>query len=209
MIDRVLLLSLGGCAVFGTLLFFELTSADDNQPAVASTPTRVEAPPAPRSQVPQVDELVATSLGRPLFSPTRTPQDQAAADRPANQELPNLRLTGIVIEPRRHLAIFAVAGAKPLVRSEGETINEWRLDSIGPHQVSLSGPTGITTLEPKIDPNIIRPAPAAQPGQPGGPGRPPFPVAQAGSPPSVGAQPPSAARFRPPGPAPGPVPSKQ
>jgi general secretion pathway protein N len=215
MIDRVLLLSLGGCAVFGTLLFFELTSADDNQPAVTSVPARVEAPLAPRSQVPPIDELVATSLGRPLFSPTRTPQEQATADRPAHQELPNLRLTGIVIEPRRHLAIFAVAGAKPLVRSEGETINEWRLDSIEPHQVSLSGPTGITRLEPKTDPNIIRPVPAAQPGapagQPGAPGRPPGPVVQASPPLSVGAQPqpPSAARFRPPGPAPGPVPSKQ
>src|SRR5271155_1759546 len=142
MIDRVRALSLGGCAVFGTLLFFELTSTDNDQPAVVSAPAGVEEPPAAQVQRPQIDELVATSLGHPLFSATRKPSDQAtAASRPVEEELPNLRLTGIVIEPSRHLAIFAVPGAKPLVRSEGEMVDDWKLDSIGPRQVSLSGPS--------------------------------------------------------------------
>jgi general secretion pathway protein N len=109
-----------------------------------------------------------------LFSPTRKPSDQTTGGRPADEALSNLRLTGIVIESDRHLAIFAVPNAKPLVRSEGETVDDWKLESIGPRQVSLSGPTGVTTLEPKTDPNIIRPAapqpaapqPAAAPAQP-------------------------------------------
>jgi len=226
MIDRVLILSLGGCAVLGTLLFLELTSAQDNQPAVASAPARVAEPPAARPQRPQIDALVATSLARPLFSPTRKPSDRATDGRPADEGLPNVRLTGIVIEPDHHLAIFAVPNAKPLVRSEGETVDDWKLESIGPRQVSLSGPTGVTTLEPKTDPNIIRPAvpqpgptpgqpaatpvqPAAAAGQPVTPGRPPLPVALGRPPLPPGAQPPGRP-FRPPpaspGAAGGPVP---
>ncbi len=75
-----------------------------------------------------------------------------------------MRLTGIVIEADRHIAIFAVQGAKPLVRSEGETVNDWHLDSIAPRQVTLTGPAGTTTLEPKTDPNLVRPGvPPVQP----------------------------------------------
>jgi hypothetical protein len=33
-----------------------------------------------------------------------------------------------------------VQGAKPLVRSEGETVNDWHLDSIAPHEVTVTGP---------------------------------------------------------------------
>ncbi len=200
MIDRVVILSLGGCALFGVLLFLELTSADPDQPAVVTAPTRVEAPMAARVRGPRIDELLATALGRPLFSATRKPPE-AKADGPVEQQVPNLRLTGIVIEPGRHLAIFAVAGAKPLIRSEGETVNEWQLDSIAPRQVSLSGPAGTTTMEPKTDPNFIRPVPAAQPnatpGQPSAAGRPPVPV-MAGS---------RTSSFTPPAP-PGPMPPR-
>ena len=175
MIDRVLILSLGGCTLFGVVLFLELTSADRNQPAVVRAPARVEAAAAAPVRGPRIDELLATVLGRPLFSATRKPPE-AKEDRPVDMEIPNMRLTGIVIEPDRHLAIFAVPGAKPMVRSEGETVNEWQLDSIEPRQVSLSGPAGTTTIEPKTDPSIIRAAPAAQPtansSQPAPPGRP-------------------------------------
>jgi len=143
-------------------------------------------------QSPRVDELVATTLSRPLFSPTRRPAERAAPDRPVvDPELTNVRLTGIVIEPDRHIAIFAVQGAKPLVRSEGETVNDWHLDAIAPREVTVTGPAGTTTLEPKADPNLVRtaqpaqPAPAARLGTPppqpaaAGPARPPFPVAAA------------------------------
>jgi hypothetical protein len=84
--------------------------------------------------------------------------------------LPNFRLTGIVVESERHLAIFAVPGGKPLARTEGETINEWRLESVSPKRVSLSGPSGTMTLEPKSDPHLARPKQFAQPGaKPGQP----------------------------------------
>jgi hypothetical protein len=68
-----------------------------------------------------------------------------------------MRLTGIVIEPDRRLAIFAIPGAKPLVLAEGELINEWRVESVAPNQVSLIGAAGLTILEPKFDPTLVRP----------------------------------------------------
>lgn len=206
MIDRVLILSLGGCAVFGALLFAELTSTPNNQQEADKRPSApVAAPPAKPVERPKIDQLVATALGRPLFSPTRKQQEEAtAAGGSVEQELPNLRLTGIIIEPSRHLAIFAVPGAKPLVRSEGEMVDDWKLDSIGPRQVSLSGPTGVTTLEPKTDPHLTRPSPpafpGATPGQPGAVGRPPGPVALGRAPPPPAPQQPPGPRGRAPGP---------
>jgi hypothetical protein len=101
-------------------------------------------------------------LSPAVIRPSRRPPDRATGDRTTEPGLPNMRLTGIVIEPERHLAIFAVPGSKPLVRAEGETINELRVESIGPNQVSLSGPSGSTTLEPKSDPSLIRPKQRAQ-----------------------------------------------
>ena len=131
-------------------------SIPGRHPVVIASPRPAETTPR-RIQNPRVDELVATTLSRPLFSSTRRPRDRAIASQTGDPEF-QLRLSGIVIEPERRIAIFAKTGAKPLVRSEGETLDEWRLDSITPREVTLSGPTG-STLEPKTDPNIARPAP--------------------------------------------------
>jgi hypothetical protein len=163
MIDRVLILSLGGCAILGTLLYMQLRSAD-KEPGEAAPPSRVEAPASTRPPNPRMDELIATLLGAPLFSETRKLPERTKVDRPVQHSRPNLRLTGIVIKPERPLAIFGVPGAKPLVGSEGDTIQGWRVDSIGPRQVSLSGPEGSTAVfEPKSDPSIVRSSAAARP----------------------------------------------
>lgn len=192
MIDRVAVLFLAGGALFGAVLLGELDSGDPGgQPVATPAPAPEQTRPAQRVQSPRIDDLVATTLSRPLFSATRRPAERAAPDRPVDPELTNVRLTGIVIEPDRHIAIFAVQGAKPLVRSEGETVNDWHLDAIAPREVTVTGPAGTTTLEPKADPNLVRtaqpaqPAPAARLGTPpaqpaaAGPARPPFPVAAA------------------------------
>ena len=161
--DRLVVSFLVGSALFAALLFEELSDAAD-PPAVLPAEARTGASlPAPAAQRPRAEELVRASLAHPLFSATRRPPDQPTAGRGSDPGLPNVRLTGIVIEPDRRLAIFAVPGGKPLTRAEGETINEWRLESIEPNQVSLSGPTGITTLAPKTDPNLARPQQIAQP----------------------------------------------
>ena len=140
--------------------------------------------------------------------------ERAVPDRPADPELTNVRLTGIVVEPDRHIAIFAVQGAKPLVRSEGETVNDWHLDSIAPQEVTVTGPAGTTTLELKNDPNLARPVPqtqpvpaasAVRPGVPpvqpaGATNRPLFPTPPMGQP-RPGATPPSRVPNVPPNPA--------
>lgn len=166
MIDRVLVLSLAGSTLFGALLLLEWDSGQPSteSPVVIASPRPAETTPR-RIQDPHVDELVATTLSRPLFSSTRRPRDRAVASQAGDPEF-QLRLSGIVIEPERRIAIFAKTGAKPLVRSEGETLDEWRLDSITPREVTLTGPTGSTTLEPKTDPNITRPAPPQPQAQP-------------------------------------------
>ncbi len=159
----VLTLLLFGCAVFGLTVFAELgkfTAAPDD-------PTRIEQPlrrPAPStassaSRAPHLAQLAATTLARPLFSPTRRPAQQT--DGSGNTGITDMRLTGIVTEPGERLAIFAVTGAKPLIVQEGEEVSGWRIEGITPDAVSLSGPGGTTTLQPKPDTNLVRTTPAA------------------------------------------------
>jgi hypothetical protein len=111
-------------------------------------------------QNPPVDDPIATSLGRPEFSATQLSLERANVDPAADPEMSKMRLTNIVIEADRHIAIFGVQGAKPLVRLEGVTVNDWHLDSIAPRVVTLTGPAGTTTLEPKADPNLAWPVAA-------------------------------------------------
>jgi hypothetical protein len=207
MIDRVVVLLLAGCVVFGSVILVELTSEDVG--ASASVPVAIRAEPAtsPRAPGPRVDDLQTTILARPLFSPTRLPAGRAGPDQPAGLDLADVRLTGIVIEPERHLAIFAVPGAKPMVRSEGETMKDWRLDSITAREVVLSGPAGTRTLQPKIDTSFARPAvapprlaPVLPPAQSKGPG-----IAPAGPPGATPLKPASMPAARPPGTAVTPV----
>jgi hypothetical protein len=111
----------------------------------------------------RLEELLATALARPLFSSTRRPSQSATNDRVTTSDLTDMRLTGIVTDPEHHVAIFAVNGAKPLRLSEGEVVSGWRIESITPRQVSLSGFDGTKTLEPKLDPNLVQPAPGPTP----------------------------------------------
>jgi general secretion pathway protein N len=179
MIDRVAVLCVAAAALLSAVLVLELqASGESAQPAPTATrPQAQSAPATSRIRGPRVDELIETTLSRPLFAPTRRPPEQAKTDRPTDPGLGNIRLTGILIEADRHLAVFAVPGAKPLVRSEGEALNEWRLDSISLREVSLSGPGGFITLEPKSDPTLVRPTQAARPTV-----SPPQPSATAGRP---------------------------
>ena len=175
MINRLLVLLIAGCTLFGSVIVVELRSDDAGASASAAVAIRPEADTPPRAPGPRVDDLLATILARPLFSPTRQPA--ARPGQPTGLDLGDVRLTGIVIEPERHLAIFAVPDAKPMVRSEGEMMNDWRLDRITPGEVVLSGPSGTRTLQPKIDARLTRrvaapPRPAQSPPQVAAPGSP-------------------------------------
>ena len=81
-----------------------------------------------------------------------------AEERP-DRELSNVRLTGVLIQPDRQLAIFAVKGVKGAetrILSVGQALNGWKLDSISPEGVSLSGPGGTRTLQPEGDTTLVR-----------------------------------------------------
>ena len=173
MIDRfVTYLLIAGCLVFGAVVLLEL------QPAASDTAASNEVSRQPdttstvhRQPSTRLDELLAVALARPLFSSTRRPPQTAATDN-TSSDLADMRLTGIVTEPDHHVAIFAVNGAKPLRVSEGEAVSGWRIESITPHEVSLSGPGGTKTLEPKLDPNLVQ-QPPPQPPAANPAGRPP------------------------------------
>ena len=168
MIDRlVLLLLVGGCLVFAAILIIELAPAGTGDAVVAQTARSEAASPITRPQNPRPEELVATALARPLFSSMRRPPQDAPSGAAAD-DLTDARLTGIVTTPGRRIAIFAVSGDKPLKVAEGDAVSGWRIESITPREVSLSGPTGSKTLQPKLDPTLAPPPGQPPIGQPGG-----------------------------------------
>jgi general secretion pathway protein N len=168
-IERLaLLLLIGGCLIFGAILLVELEPAGTEDAAVAKVAERPDTAPAIRRQQNlRTDELLAATLARPLFSSTRRPPPNASTEAATDSDLADTRLTGIVTEPGRRTAIFAIKGDKPLRVAEGEAVSGWRIESITPREVSLSGPSGTKTLQPKMDANLAPP-----PGQP--------PIANAG-----------------------------
>ena len=175
MIDRlVLFLVLGGCLLFGAIIVRELAPAGTEDSVITEPAARSDsARPISRPSIPRPEELVATTLARPLFNSTRRPP-QAASSGAAADDLTDARLTGIVTTPSRRLAIFAVSGDKPLRVAEGEAVSGWRIESITPREVSLTGPSGAKTLQPKHDPNLVPPPGQPAAGQPGP--RPPIPA---------------------------------
>jgi general secretion pathway protein N len=177
MIDRLAIyLLLAGCLIFGGVIVVDLEAATDDEVAVSAATAPTGAAVAVRRQPgTHVEELLATVLSRPLFSSTRRPPQSAANDGPSSADLGDTRLTGIITEPGRHLAIFAVNGAKPLRLTEGEAVSGWRIESITPREVSLSGPGGTKTLEPKVDPNLSQ-ASAPAPTSVNPAARPPVPL---------------------------------
>jgi general secretion pathway protein N len=160
MIDRLVLLLLGGgCLLFGAILIREVAVGGAEDAVVAQAVRSDPASPITRPQNPRPEELVATAVARPLFSSTRRPPQNASSEAAADDL--DARLTGIVTTPGHRIAIFAVSGDKPLKVAEGDAVSGWRIESITPREVSLSGPSGSKTLQPKLDPNL-----ASQPGQP-------------------------------------------
>jgi hypothetical protein len=168
MTDRlVIYLLLAGCLIFGAVVLLELEPAATEVAAPNEVSRRADTTSAAHRQPStRIDELLAMALARPLFNSTRRPPQSAGNDSVVSSDLADTRLTGIVTEPDHHVAIFAVNGAKPLRLTEGEAVSGWRIESITPHEVSLSGPGGTKTLEPKLDPNLVQPPAPTPPANP-------------------------------------------
>ena len=162
MIDRFTAICLGGAFCFAAVLPLELHSHVAKPITSPSPVAKAGDGPAPRTDAPAVTQLVRSILARPLFSATRRPPENEQDGHP-DTSLNDLRLTGILVMPDQQLAIFVGTNGKPLVRAEGEMISDWRIDNIAAQSISLSGPAGTTTLEPKADANLVRSQAAAQP----------------------------------------------
>src|ERR1700758_3986517 len=138
-----------GCVVCAALIPIEFGSVSSHRPLPEARllPAEVEA------AAPEIRKLAK-----------ETPSSANDADSP----LRDVRRTGVVIGPDLRMAIFAVTGTNSHVLSEGETLNGWRLESISPKAVMLSGPAGNIVLKPQPDANLVRPPPpvAVQSGQP-------------------------------------------
>jgi hypothetical protein len=157
-IDRILLALLGASILCGALVVAELRQGDTASAIAPRTPAGAKVPAANRPKFPPSGDLVAASLARPLFSATRRPAGRANDAPVDGLDAAKLRLTGVVIETDRHVAIFAVQGGKPITCFEGETVNQWHVDQILPRQVVLSGPAGSLTMEMRGDPSLVRAA---------------------------------------------------
>jgi hypothetical protein len=195
MISRLAIyLLLAGCLVFGGIVFIELQPAATDEPAPSEVSRGPNMPSAVhRPQSARLEELLATVLGRPLFSSSRRPSQTAANDGGGTSDLADTRLTGIVTEPGRSIAIFAVNGAKPLKLTEGEAVSGWRIESITPREVALSGPGGAKTLAPKNDPSLAASPSGLVPGAPAAV-RPPVAPSPAAAPPARPDVPPARGR---------------
>jgi hypothetical protein len=161
-------LLLGVCGGIGGLFFLLICweiLAPGSQSEIAAPATTGAPPPATPHAGPNgvsINTWVSTILGRPLFSLTRKPDaaptSQAAATDDADKDLP--RLSGIFLVSNVKHAVFQPTGDVPaLVVGEGDQVQGWKVEKIGLSSVTLTGPGGETTLEPKFDDNLAPPAP--------------------------------------------------
>lgn len=161
MIDPRVALLVAGCGLLGAVIFAEVAPGTGTAlPSIAARPRSNTPAIFPRLPPPPAADTVAANLDRPVFSPTRRPAE-VAQNGAAGPELTDKRLAGIVIEPDRRFAIFAIAGAKPLTVTEGDDVSGWRIETITAREVSVRGPAGVKTLQPEMDKNA--PAPVRTP----------------------------------------------
>ena len=138
-----------GCVVCAWLIFTEFGSITSHRPSPgAQLPTEEIKPAAPEIR----------KLADPLFNPTLRPETASSAND-ADSPLRDVRLTGVVMGPDLRIAIFAVTGTNSRVLSEGAALKGWRLESISPEGIVLSGLAGNIVLEPQPDANLVRPPP--------------------------------------------------
>lgn len=169
MTRRLLLNLLGGAAAILALLILWEALAPDAEEASVPTPAAAAHDQAAAASRPapvgaEITRWVNTILERPLFSVTRkrdaAPSNTGPAVTDDHQDLP--RLSGIFSVSNTRHAVFQPSGdVPPLVVGEGELVAGWNVTKIGLDSVTLKGPNGETTLEPKFDENLTPAAPPA------------------------------------------------
>ena len=137
-------------AVLAGVLALELA-----QPASLVTEPVGQLRPAPGKHAAAasgVDEdaleiLADTILARPLLTPSRRGQEAPPEELPeSDAEVP--RLTGVLLGPDGHRAIFALAKGRPLVLTEGDALGPYTITAIAPNTVTLTGSEGDRLIRP-------------------------------------------------------------
>jgi len=114
----------------------------------------------------QTATWVGTILARPLFAVSRKPDaGPATAAAAASDDATDLpRLAGVLFYGTTKRALFQPVGDVPeLVVGEGELVSGWTVARIEHSSVTLTGPKGETTVEPKFDENLVPPPPQLPP----------------------------------------------
>jgi hypothetical protein len=140
-----------GCLALCVVIFVEFRKPIVDGSALESPPPRAD-PPGTRSPsaTPTARELAAQSLMRPLFSATRRPPHEEV--KSGEVGLKGVRLTGILTSPNDAIAIFAMPEGRPRNLRTGDKLDDWEVERIETSSVSLAGPEGTVTFEPKPAP---------------------------------------------------------
>jgi hypothetical protein len=140
------------CGVIGLEIADQPRSPDPGLPARVAGPIRLGAAdiaePASRR-----DGWFREIVSRPLFNPDRRP---IGPDAREVRGLP--RLTGIVVDGSRRIAIFAApSGGHPIVVEADSRIGAYDVREIDDAGVTVVGPEGTTVLRPIFDANVATP----------------------------------------------------
>ena len=129
---------------------------------VEALPNYAPPPPAtvdPPIAVDNVDNLVATLLERPLFTPGRRPPPPppSATEATAANAAPELhaRLAGMTVGPGEREALFAREGGAVVAVKEQQEIDGWTVTTIATDKVVLSSAFGERVLQPTPDPRAL------------------------------------------------------
>jgi hypothetical protein len=151
-------------AILGLIVAGELTVSETTieQGALRSAGTESGKPPPPELDTDALSSVADVIAARPLLSPSRRPfegpsEPRVAASDDSEHGLP--RLAGTIIGPNGGRAIFAGADGKSHTAAEGDAIGAFKVRTINPGLVTLSGSDGD---------RVLRPAYVASPGTNGG-----------------------------------------
>lgn len=159
--EATVILSLLFCALCAGI-YLEIATPREWQPPASArrivTPARTE-PASVAQPAGQHDAWFKEIVSRPLFSPDRRPIGPEAK---SIRGLP--RLTGIIVDGTRHVALFAAPqGGRPTVAEAGSRIGAYEVREVADAGVVVIGPEGTTLVRPLFDP---APAPAPRAGVP-------------------------------------------
>lgn len=156
--EATIILSLLFCALCAGI-YVEIATPRQWQPVASvrriTAPARTDfasvAQPAGQN-----DAWFKETISRPLFSPDRRPIGPEAR---TIRGLP--RLTGIIVDGTRRVALFAAPqGGRPTVAEAGSHIGAYEVRDVADTGVVVIGPEGSTLIRPLFDPG---PAPVPAP----------------------------------------------